>query len=59
MKTLPMYINGEFVISNSGKTFEVLNPATEEVIGVITKGTVADAQAAIDAAEAAQEARAA
>ncbi len=55
MKTLPMYINGEFVISNSGKTFEVLNPATEEVIGVITKGTVADAQAAIDAAEAAQD----
>ena len=59
MKTLPMYINGEFVISNSGKTLEVLNPATEEVIGVITKGTVADAQAAIDAAEAAQDAWAA
>lgn len=59
MKTLPMYINGEFVISNSGKTFEVLNPATEEIIGVITKGTVADAQAAIDAAEAAQDAWAA
>ncbi len=56
MKTLPMYINGEFVISNSGKTFDVLNPATEEVIGVITKGTVEDAQAAIDAAEAAQDA---
>lgn len=59
MKTLPMYINGKFVISNSGKTFEVLNPATEEIIGVITKGTVADAQAAIDAAEAAQDAWAA
>lgn len=59
MKTLPMYINGEFMISNSGKTFEVLNPATEEIIGVITKGTVADAQAAIDAAEAAQDAWAA
>lgn len=56
MKTLPMYINGEFVISKSGKTFNVLNPATEEVIGVITKGTVEDAQAAIDAAEAAQDA---
>lgn len=54
-----MYINGEFVISNSGKTFDVLNPATEEVIGVITKGTVEDAQAAIDAAEAAQDAWAA
>ncbi|VTU09219.1 aldehyde dehydrogenase [Actinobacillus indolicus] len=59
MKTLPMYINGEFVISKSGKTFDVLNPATEEVIGVITKGTVEDAQAAIDAAEAAQDAWAA
>ena len=59
MKTLPMYINGEFVISKSGKTFDVLNPATEEVIGVITKGTVEDAQAAIDAAEVAQDAWAA
>ncbi|AUI66665.1 MULTISPECIES: aldehyde dehydrogenase [Glaesserella] len=59
MKTLPMYINGEFVISNSGKTFEVLNPATEEVIAVITKGTVEDARTAIDAAEAAQDAWAA
>lgn len=59
MKTLPMYINGEFVISKSGKTFDVLNPATEEVIGVITKGTVEDAQAAINAAEVAQDAWAA
>ncbi|WP_373778720.1 aldehyde dehydrogenase [Glaesserella sp.] len=59
MKTLPMYINGEFVISNSGNTFDVLNPATEEVIAVITKGTVEDARTAIDAAEAAQDAWAA
>ncbi|MGV3058786.1 aldehyde dehydrogenase [[Pasteurella] aerogenes] len=55
MKTLPMYINGEFILSASGKTFDVLNPATEEVIANVTKGTVADAQTAIDAAEAAQE----
>ncbi|QIW15251.1 aldehyde dehydrogenase [Pasteurellaceae bacterium RH1A] len=56
MQTLQMYINGQFLTSSSGKTFEVLNPATEEVIASVTKGTVEETRAAIDAAEAAQEA---
>ena len=54
MSTLKMYINGEFVESKSGNTFEVFNPATEEVIAVVTKGTAEDARAAIDYAEQAQ-----
>ena len=54
MSTLKMYINGEFVESRSGNTFEVFNPATEEVIAVVTKGTAEDARAAIDYAEQAQ-----
>ena len=54
MSRLKMYINGEFVESKSGNTFEVFNPATEEVIAVVTKGTAEDARAAIDYAEQAQ-----
>ena len=54
MSTLKMYINGEFVESKSGNTFEVFNPATEEVIAVVTKGTAEGARTAIDYAEQAQ-----
>ena len=54
MGTLKMYINGEFVESKSGNTVEVFNPATEEVIDVVTKGTAEDARTAIDYAEQAQ-----
>ncbi|MGC7590750.1 aldehyde dehydrogenase [Bisgaard Taxon 46] len=56
MQTLNMYIDGQFVATESGHTFDVLNPATEEVIAKVTKGTAADAARAIDAAEAAQDA---
>ncbi|HDR0619688.1 TPA: aldehyde dehydrogenase [Pasteurella multocida] len=56
MQTLNMYIDGQFVATESGQTFDVLNPATEEVIAKVTKGTAADAARAIDAAEVAQEA---
>ncbi|MFC0991706.1 aldehyde dehydrogenase [Pasteurella multocida] len=55
MQTLNMYIDGQFVATESGQTFDVLNPATEEVIAKVTKGTAADAARAIDAAEVAQE----
>lgn len=56
MQTLNMYIDGQFVATESGQTFDVLNPATEEVIAKVTKGTAADAARAIEAAEVAQEA---
>ena len=35
------YINGEWVESNSNETIEVINPATEEVIGKVAKGNKA------------------
>ncbi|MFC9789908.1 aldehyde dehydrogenase [Rhodococcus sp. NPDC127528] len=38
------------LISGSGGTFEVLNPATEEVIGLAAEGTAEDMDAAIGAA---------
>ena len=56
MKTYQMYIDGQFVTSTSGQFFDVINPATEEVIASVTKGTVEEARAAIDAADKAQNA---
>ncbi|MFE3292195.1 aldehyde dehydrogenase [Rhodococcus sp. NPDC059234] len=38
------------LIPGSGGTFEVLNPATEEVVGLAAEGTAADMDAAIGAA---------
>jgi acyl-CoA reductase-like NAD-dependent aldehyde dehydrogenase len=48
-----MFIAGESIDSISGETYEVRNPATGEVVDTAQKGDVADAQKAIDAAEAA------
>ena len=56
MKTYQMYIDGQFVTSTSGQFFGVINPATEEVIASVTKGTVEETRAAIDAADKAQNA---
>jgi len=47
---LKMYINGEWVEARSGKTREVLNPATGEVIALAAEGDVEDARDAIQAA---------
>ncbi len=45
-----MYIDGEWVYSQSQETFPVLNPATGETIAIVTKGGREDAQRAIAAA---------
>lgn len=44
------YINGEFVDSVSGETFEVLNPSTNEVYGKAASGDKADIDLAVAAA---------
>jgi alpha-ketoglutaric semialdehyde dehydrogenase len=50
------YINGEWVDSRSGKTFENRNPAnTDDLIGVFQQSTRDDVHAAIDAAAKAYE----
>ena len=46
-----MYINGEWVNSESEETFDVINPATEQLIAKVPKGTREDAKKAIDAAK--------
>ncbi|WP_400162684.1 aldehyde dehydrogenase family protein [Brevibacillus sp. TJ4] len=50
MMELNMYINGEWVHARSGKTREVLNPATGEVIALAAEGDVEDARDAIQTA---------
>ncbi|WP_202078897.1 aldehyde dehydrogenase family protein [Caldalkalibacillus salinus] len=45
-----MLINGEFVDSSSGETFETYNPATGEVIAQVAKGGKEDVDRAVEAA---------
>ncbi|MGK8293835.1 aldehyde dehydrogenase family protein [Staphylococcus arlettae] len=45
------YINGEWIDSASGENIEVINPATEEVMGTIAKGNKTDVDKAVQAAE--------
>jgi succinate-semialdehyde dehydrogenase/glutarate-semialdehyde dehydrogenase len=46
-----MLIGGERVESASGKTYQVLNPATGEEVDSVPLGTAQDVQQAVDAAE--------
>jgi aldehyde dehydrogenase (NAD+) len=45
-----LLIDGKLVESESGNTFDNVNPATEEVMGVVADGTRADMEAAVAAA---------
>src|SRR5690625_1529833 len=49
-ETIGLYINGSYVPSQSGKTFESLNPATEEVIATVSEADEKDIDIAVDAA---------
>ena len=42
-----LLINGKFQNSQSGKTFDVLNPATEEVLVKVQEGAEADVNLAV------------
>lgn len=48
-----LYIGGEWRAGACGERFDVLNPATEEVLTSVASAEIADAEAALDAAEAA------
>jgi len=45
-----MYINGKIIAGNTTKRIEVINPATEEVIADVARGTTVDSHSAVDAA---------
>jgi acyl-CoA reductase-like NAD-dependent aldehyde dehydrogenase len=44
-----VYINGEWVDSQSGESFNVINPASEQVIATAPKGTREDVKKALEA----------
>ena len=48
---LALYIDGKFIGENSRDCLDVVNPATEEVIGHLPCATVADLDTALDAAQ--------
>jgi succinate-semialdehyde dehydrogenase/glutarate-semialdehyde dehydrogenase len=52
---LDLLIGGKAVAASGGGTFEVIDPATGERIAEVADGTVEDAAAAVDAADAAAE----
>ncbi|WP_353827854.1 NAD-dependent succinate-semialdehyde dehydrogenase [Agromyces sp. SYSU T0242] len=54
-----LYIGGEWVAAEGGKTFEVCDPSTGEVVKAIADASPADGIRALDAAVAAQDAWAA
>lgn len=58
IKHTQCFIGGRWVDSVSGKTFETLNPATEEPITQVAEGDQADIDAAVKAARAAFESKA-
>ncbi len=50
-----MFVNGDWMDAADGETTPVINPATEEMIDEIPKGTEADVDRAVEAARAAFE----
>jgi aldehyde dehydrogenase (NAD+) len=54
-KTFQNYIGGDWVDAASGETFETVNPATGEAIGVFPKSNTADVDRAVEAAKDAYE----
>jgi succinate-semialdehyde dehydrogenase/glutarate-semialdehyde dehydrogenase len=55
MEYTDLYINGKWEKGASNERFDVLNPATEQVIASVASADIADADAALDAAEAAMK----
>ncbi|GHH29749.1 NAD-dependent succinate-semialdehyde dehydrogenase [Lentzea cavernae] len=51
-----LYIDGKWLDSSDGRTFEVLDPSTEEVLAAVAEATPRDGRKALDAAVAAQSA---
>ena len=54
-RDLQHFIGGRWVDSNSNERFPILNPATEETLGTIPRGTTDDVDRAVSAARAAYE----
>ena len=55
MEYTDLYINGSWEKGTKDERFDVINPATEEVLASVASADIADADAALDAAEAAMK----
>lgn len=55
MDVVKMYINGEWVAAESGKTRDIFNPATGDYVATVAEGGVAETRRACEAAAAAAE----
>lgn len=55
MEYTDLYINGAWEKGASNERFDVINPATEQVIASVASADISDADAALDAAEAAMK----
>ena len=51
MKKYGLFINGEWIQSKSGKTFETKNPADDQTLAIFQEGTEKDVMKAVEAAE--------
>ena len=51
MTTVGLFINGAEVASNSGETFETINPATREVLATVAHADAGDVDRAVAAAQ--------
>jgi acyl-CoA reductase-like NAD-dependent aldehyde dehydrogenase len=56
MEKYGLYLNGEWVPSSSGRTFQTANPATGEILASFSQGTREDVEKAVEAATKAQPA---
>ncbi len=56
LQTHQMYVNGEYIKSTGDEWIDIINPATEQVISKIPKGTEQDVNKAVEAAHKAQQA---
>ena len=45
------FINGKWIKSSSGETYDVINPATEEILGKASKANTEDINLALNSAQ--------
>lgn len=55
MQFTELYINGQWLPGTGNQRFDVINPATEQILASVASAEIADADAALDAAEAAMK----
>src|SRR5450759_3286471 len=51
MREYKLFIDGEWMRSSSGDTFDEINPATLETIGKLQKASIEDVKSAVDSAD--------